>query len=801
MVPGARILKDARSQVAAGLGDLASRLESEGMPVPEWSGKLIRPLIGYAASGGEPSEGVWASLAAVQLAHEASLLHDDVVDGAASRRGRPTLVARAGVGAALVEGDHLLTAAYRVASWTGSAAWMTVFARAVERTVAGEKAQARSAGAPMTLESYEAVVLGKSGELLGAALAAPAVLRGDPAGDRWLAVGRRLGLVYQMLDDLLDYCPHVDTGKAALGDYARGLWTWPLPLLGLEPGLSPDAVLARLRVPDASGTLPLQRCVDDLETIAGAVRSEAAALLPGDIIIQALLDEWLATARSAAAALELPDSAGWEGLMAEHGRTFRFASRLFPARQRERVTGVYAWCRYTDDLVDRSHVPAGIRSARLDAWLELSRRAYDGERTGHPLADAVMGEMRTARVPFGYAEELIEGMRMDLRGTTYGTMNELFRYTYRVASVVGLWVTELFDIRDPWLLERAAALGHAMQLTNILRDVGEDLRAGRVYLPTTWLTARALTRGSLVEMMEAGTVTEDYAALVEDVMAVADREYDHAIPAIRGLPAFYRRPVAVAAEVYRGIHDRIRDNGYDNLTRRAHTTARHKVGLGARALARGLLAPALALTVALAGPRLLHAQQVVPAGAEAAREAVAAEPAPHPVAAEWAPRSTAAGLDAVAGLWLAAVDEPRAVDAGLETVARVRSELPADAGAARRLLRAYEGSLISLRARHGGWPPERLRNLRRGFAIMDATVAEDPGAAELRYIRLMSGFHLPAIFGRGDVVEEDLAALPTLLPHARDRFPQGSFAGVVAFVLEHGDPDASDRARLEAMLP
>ncbi|MFP4624932.1 MAG: squalene/phytoene synthase family protein, partial [Gemmatimonadota bacterium] len=761
---------------------------------------------GAAGAGRDSATALWRALAAVQLAHEASLVHDDVVDGAAERRGRPTLVASRGVAAALVEGDHLLTAAYRLAAATGSVDWFDLFARAVERTVAGEKEQARSAGRVLSWPEYEAIVGGKSGELVGAAFAAAATLRGAWDVHRYEEVGRGIGVVYQMLDDLLDYCPHVPTGKPPLLDYQRGLWTWPRAYVELEDGLDAVEVGRRLRERDAAGRSPLDRALERLREEVAEVSREAAGLLPGDPIVGALLDEWLRTAEEAVlpVGVELPPVGGWERLMEEHAKSFRFASRLFPAGRREQVTGVYAWCRYTDNLVDGVDLPAAELEARLDAWLELSRRAYEGAETGNALADRVMGGMRAAGVPFGYAAELIEGMRMDVRGREYRTLEELRSYTFRVASVVGLWMTELFGIRDPWMLDRAAALGHAMQLTNILRDVGEDLEAGRLYLPTDWLREHGLERSDLERMARTGRVEEGYRALLERLMAAAEAEYDRAFPAIARLPDFYRRPVAVAAEVYRGIHHAIRDNGFDNLTRRAHTRPGTKLRLGAGALLRSRR-PALGRAavraaamlgvgaILLVGPAGLGAQQT---SGTADREAVALERVEARAPSTAADRS----LTALGRLWIQAVDDEASVHAGLDAVDRLesgRDPLPPARG---RLLRAYRGSFTALLAKHGGWPRERLRNLREGFALMDAVVAEAPDAADLRYIRLMSGFYLPGVFGRGQEVEADLRALVRLLPDARDRFPPALFPEVVRFVLENGEPATGDRARLEALL-
>ncbi|HEX8726960.1 MAG TPA: phytoene/squalene synthase family protein, partial [Gemmatimonadaceae bacterium] len=248
---------------------------------------------------------------------------------------------------------------------------------------------------------------------------------------------------------------------------------------------------------------------------------------------------------------------------------------------------VYAWCRYTDDLVDDAADPSrDAIEARLATWLRLSGRAYAGERTGIALLDRVMPEMAAAHAPFDYARDLVAGMRMDLHHRPYASLRELRVYTYRVAGVIGLWLTELYGVHDQRVLHHAAALGHALQLTNILRDVGEDWARGRVYLPFDRLQAHGLEPSDL-GAMRAGLIPVDdrFRALVEELMAVADADYRDAFAAIPALPAFFARPVAVAAHVYRGIHDEIRRAGYDTLRRRAHTSLPRKLWLGARALA------------------------------------------------------------------------------------------------------------------------------------------------------------------------------------------------------------------------
>ncbi|HEU4990110.1 MAG: phytoene/squalene synthase family protein [Gemmatimonadota bacterium] len=276
----------------------------------------------------------------------------------------------------------------------------------------------------------------------------------------------------------------------------------------------------------------------------------------------------------------------WMAYFAHHSRSFRFAARFMPAPQRDQLARVYAYCRYTDDLVDRAADPSRAAiEARLATWLRLSQRAYAGERTEVALLDRVMPEMAESRVPFAYARELVAGMDMDLHHRPYADLRALRVYTYRVAGVIGLWLTELYGVHDQRVLHHAAALGHALQLTNILRDVGEDWARGRVYLPMDLLQAHGFEPSDL-GAMRAGLMPIDrrWASLMEELMAVAESDYRDAFAALPALPPFFARPVAVAAQVYRGIHDEIRRAGYDTLRRRAHTSIGRKLWLAARGL-------------------------------------------------------------------------------------------------------------------------------------------------------------------------------------------------------------------------
>ncbi|HET9454067.1 MAG TPA: phytoene/squalene synthase family protein [Gemmatimonadaceae bacterium] len=273
--------------------------------------------------------------------------------------------------------------------------------------------------------------------------------------------------------------------------------------------------------------------------------------------------------------------------MAHHSRSFRLASLVLPAPDRERIERVYAWCRFTDNLADAppSGTSRGDADQALREWLELSQRAYWGEFTNIVVLGTVMREMRDAGAPFALARTLVEGVRSDLTFRPFPSIVELRDYTFSVASVVGLWLCHLFGVREPWMLSRASALGHAMQLSNILRDVGEDLADGRVYLPLDHLATRGLSARDLADYASGRRPIDDpYRSVIESLMQRASDDYALTREAISHLPRPFGRAVAVAASVYEGLHDAIRANGYDNFRYRARVGLGRKLVVGSRAV-------------------------------------------------------------------------------------------------------------------------------------------------------------------------------------------------------------------------
>ncbi|HSJ09410.1 MAG TPA: squalene/phytoene synthase family protein, partial [Longimicrobiales bacterium] len=782
-------LTSAADDARRALAELYSRLDASGCAAPASAdGQLIRPLLSLAGVRGiglPEDAAFWAATAAVQLAHEASLLHDDVIDGARIRRGQATVAAERGVAAALVQGDHLLTTSYRLAAATTSPAFVSSFAHAVERTVAGEKLQGAARGQVLDERAYRRIISGKSGELLGCALSAGAFLHDHARASSLYSLGRRIGMLYQMLDDLLDYCPSAATGKAPLTDFAQRHWTWPLRHLD-EWTFDDDAsaIAARLVTPDAGGYCPLRRSLLELEREADMTRAAVALQLPGDVIIDEMLAQWLARATAAVAAAEedavrtviaaqVERATATARFFAGNSRSFSFAARLFPAEFRERTARVYAFCRITDDLADADDgATPGQRMARLDLWLRLSRMAYDGGTSLLSLVDDVMRDAARSGVPFAYVEELVEGMRMDVRAQAYATLDELRLYSHRVAGVVGQWLTRLCGVSDERTLEHAARLGHALQLTNILRDVGEDFARGRVYLPADLMAAYGVGVEDLQRFADGAPVSDDYVQLMERLMTEADRDYAFALAALPALPPQFRRAIAVAARVYHGIHGALRDNGYDNFRARAVTTLPRKLRLAASALgdAKRRHGPAAFGGGAFDGtaPGRPHATRpasnadpqrmresaraarlpgrvgaistllllgaALLAGLGAQEPGVVEHHAAAAAAVAAAPAEPERHVDLIRATFFVAVSESDAVDDGLSAVTTLRTHAPQFAAHEHALLVAYEGAFTALQAKHGTWPVARLRNARAGLALLDSAVTLAPAHAEVRYL-------------------------------------------------------------------
>lgn len=262
-------------------------------------------------------------------------------------------------------------------------------------------------------------------------------------------------------------------------------------------------------------------------------------------------------------------------------RTFYAASWLLPAAVRAPSYGLYAFCRLSDDLVD-------VEGGRMDAVGRLRDRLdriYAGRPMAEPadrmLADVVEGYAIPREVP----EALFEGLEWDAQGRLYGDLAGLRDYAARVAGTVGAMMTLIMGVRDEATLARACDLGVAMQLTNIARDVGEDARAGRIYLPLDWLCEAGIDPD---RWLAAPSPSEALRGVVARLLAEAERLYRRSETGIAALPLSCRPAILAARLMYAEIGAEIARNGHDSVTRRARVPASRKATLLARAAGAAL---------------------------------------------------------------------------------------------------------------------------------------------------------------------------------------------------------------------
>ncbi len=255
-----------------------------------------------------------------------------------------------------------------------------------------------------------------------------------------------------------------------------------------------------------------------------------------------------------------------------HGRSFALAARLLPRREADRAARLYAVCREIDDLVDRDGSDAArarLRRLRDGAW---HRRGRD------PLARALARLAAEGALERRPVEQLIDGVLADAAGRTVPDERALIRYAYRVGGTVGLLMCAAFGIEDPAARRHAVDLGIALQLVNIARDVGEDARLGRRYLPGTWLAAAP------AEIAAAEPATRrDAARAVLRLLALAERYHESGRAGLAHLPDRLRPGIAAAAAVYRAIGTRLARRGGDALAGRVVVPRWRKLLIAGRA--------------------------------------------------------------------------------------------------------------------------------------------------------------------------------------------------------------------------
>lgn len=290
-------------------------------------------------------------------------------------------------------------------------------------------------------------------------------------------------------------------------------------------------------------------------------------------------------------------------LNAAHGRTYYLATLLLPRYKRPYVHALYGFARYTDEIVDNldSTLSGEEKAAWLRRWGERFLAALAGGQPEHPVTRAVVHTALRWDIPTSYFSDFLDAMRMDLTVTGYATYADLRRYMWGSAAVIGL---QMLSILEPVCDREVAApyavdLGVAFQLSNFIRDVGEDLRRGRVYLPAEDLAAFGVDR----ERLARGVVDGPVRRLLAFEIARARELYRNAEPGIRLLHPTSRACVRTALVLYAGILDQIERADYQVLHRRVSVPPGRRLatalpGLASALRARRSVTPRRARTVA-----------------------------------------------------------------------------------------------------------------------------------------------------------------------------------------------------------
>ena len=259
--------------------------------------------------------------------------------------------------------------------------------------------------------------------------------------------------------------------------------------------------------------------------------------------------------------------------------SFHAASKLLPASVRDPALALYAFCRLADDEVDE-----GDQKAR--AVLSLTERldaAYAGTPRDAPEDRAFAAIVEEFEMPRALPDALLEGLAWDAEERQYQTLSGVVDYSARVASAVGAMMCVLMRVRDADALARACDLGVAMQLTNIARDVGEDARERRLYLPLDWLDEAGM---SADRFFAAPEDSPEVRRMVKRLLSEARRLYIRSEAGIGALPLGARSGIFAARYIYAGIGKAVARNGYDSITQRARTSKVQKLGWLAKSGAR-----------------------------------------------------------------------------------------------------------------------------------------------------------------------------------------------------------------------
>ncbi len=268
------------------------------------------------------------------------------------------------------------------------------------------------------------------------------------------------------------------------------------------------------------------------------------------------------------------DLAACGRIIRDGSKSFHAASLLLPRDVRAAAYALYAFCRVSDDAVDEGvHPEVALQDVR-----RRLRLAEAGQPDPTSVDRAFAWVLRSYGIPSAVPEALVEGFEWDSQGRRFETLEDVKSYAARVASTVGVMMTLVMGVRSRVALARACDLGLAMQLTNIARDIGEDARAGRCYLPIQWLREAGLTAEGLGALSEAD---DRVRILTERMLDAARPLYDSGLTGIALLPEACRPAIRAAAAIYAEIGAEIARAGHDSIAQRAVVSKRRKIAIAA----------------------------------------------------------------------------------------------------------------------------------------------------------------------------------------------------------------------------
>jgi phytoene synthase len=265
---------------------------------------------------------------------------------------------------------------------------------------------------------------------------------------------------------------------------------------------------------------------------------------------------------------------------AESGSSFYYAFMFLPAARRAAITAFYAICREVDDVVDE-HIDSDVAAVKLNWWREEVARAFAGTPT-HPVMQALMPQAKAHDIVESHLLAVIEGCQIDLDQTRYLDFAALRRYCHLVAGVVGEVAANIFGRTSERTIDYAHALGRALQLTNIIRDVGDDARRGRIYLPMDEMQRFGVKPPEILQRQAPWGYSDRFTALMHFQAQRAQATYDEALALLPQVDRESQRPGLMMANIYRTLLHEIEDDGFQVLHQRTSLTPLRKLWIAAR---------------------------------------------------------------------------------------------------------------------------------------------------------------------------------------------------------------------------